>query len=144
MVPAIDKKSVYIFGGTHTDNYWLNSINSWKLWDYHHEQDFAENDKNQSKIKTFEYPNGDVYIGEMENCLRVGMGRCTYENGNSYEGKWINDMFHGQGAMEWSNGSKYEGEWFEDNRHGAGKMAYAEKANTSDKAEVIVILNAHV
>ncbi|RNC60129.1 MORN repeat containing protein [Trypanosoma cruzi] len=75
------------------------------------------------KDGTFNFPNGEAYVGDWndEKYIREGQGKCTYPNGDVYEGSWKNDKRHGFGKFVYS-GEKcvYEGEWKEGKRHGIG------------------------
>lgn len=72
------------------------------------------------------YPNGDVYEGEMRGDVREGFGvliqhgrrgrNCT----EKYEGNWIADRFDGQGSVHYSDGGSYQGAWSGFKRHGFG------------------------
>lgn len=59
---------------------------------------------------TFEYSNGDVYVGEMQRGKPCGFGKMQYSDDGSdrlenslvtYEGSWIDGKHHGMGKKDW-------------------------------------------
>ena len=60
---------------------------------------------------SYTYSNGDMYVGAMEDGLRVDHGRCTYANGDVYEGDWLNDRRHGEGVFIGRDRVRYRGNW---------------------------------
>ena len=60
---------------------------------------------------TFEYSNGDVYVGEMRDGVPSGVGTMQYSDDGSsdrlesslvtYEGEWLNGKHHGKGKKDW-------------------------------------------
>jgi len=51
------------------------------------------------------YENGDYYIGEWLNNLKLGKGKLYYKNGKiKYEGDFIKDKFEGNGKYIYENG----------------------------------------
>ena len=65
-----------------------------------------------------EYPNGDIYIGALENDLPNGQGKMTYANRDIYEGNWENGQRSGHGIMK--NAvfkQEYEGDWVNGELH---------------------------
>ena len=77
--------------------------------------------------KTIKYPNGDVYIGEVNNGnKRHGKGKMTYKRaGMVYEGEWKNGLYYGKGKKTYGNGDWYKGGWKDGYQHGQGKYTYA-------------------
>ena len=53
--------------------------------------------KNISNFKRIEYPNGEVYFGELKNKKREGYGTLTYTNGDKYIGYFVGDTPNGIG-----------------------------------------------
>lgn len=66
------------------------------------------------------YPNGTVYLGELENDTPHGHGKALYVGGASYEGDWNKGNREGLGKLSFSDGSYYEGT-FLNKFHGDGK-----------------------
>uniref|UniRef100_A0A6C0K0L6 Uncharacterized protein n=1 Tax=viral metagenome TaxID=1070528 RepID=A0A6C0K0L6_9ZZZZ len=75
--------------------------------------------------KRIEYPNGDVYDGNIKNGLPDGKWKITYANGDVYDGEWSENTKTGIGKMTYANGDVYDGEWFENTKTGIGTMIYA-------------------
>lgn len=56
------------------------------------------------------YSNGDHYIGEVDNWIKVGKGRIHYKTKNEiYEGDFVNDLKEGCGYLTLSDGRVYCG-----------------------------------
>eukprot|EP01031_Cornospumella_fuschlensis_P035517 gene35517-43059_t len=75
-----------------------------------------------------EYPNGDIYEGELAADGRLPHGKGTYtfsQDGESYDGQWNHGKFHGKGRYVYSNGDKYHGDWRDGYKHGYGVYVYA-------------------
>ena len=93
----------------------------------HGSLDHTQADNDQSNKVAIEYPNGDVYEGDVliicqsdsradtsRNGLREGYGRFIgRDTGNlrnyEYVGEWVNNMRHGQGRCYYYNGDLYQG-----------------------------------
>ncbi|OQS04036.1 hypothetical protein THRCLA_03684 [Thraustotheca clavata] len=116
------KRKIYLFGGTNVDHSWRNSSSVIDLWQCQYEP--APDMSRFEKIRTFEYPNGDIYIGELDpdTDIRIGLGRCTFKDGRVYEGHWAEDKFDGAGVMAYANGNIYDGTWRLGLRDGTGKL----------------------
>ena len=74
----------------------------------------------------FQFKNGDVYLGQMKNGLREGLGTQIYSNGSRYDGIWRNDAPNGQGRIIYENGDFYEGFWKNGVKQGQGKCHFAD------------------
>lgn len=72
------------------------------------------------------YPNGTVFIGEIENDLPNGHGKSLYFSGVVYEGDWKKGNREGKGKLTFSDGSYYEGA-FLNKFHGQGVYSSREK-----------------
>jgi hypothetical protein len=75
--------------------------------------------KNKGKGK-INFPNGDVYEGELKDGMMHGQG--TLQNNqltSRYEGLFRNGMKHGHGVLA-TNDSYYQGEWNYNKMQGAG------------------------
>ena len=60
------------------------------------------------------YPNGDIYIGDLLNNQRSGHGKMIYANGDIYQGEWEKDEKGGEtrsksGIMSYKNDNIYIG-----------------------------------
>lgn len=78
-------------------------------------------------LGTMHYTNGDIYVGNFDDCRRSGNGKMTYANGIVYEGEWKDHKQHGKGLVTYTDGSIYKGEFSNGNRHGKGKEIWADK-----------------
>ena len=85
----------------------------------------ANNAKNNSSKGHYTFPNGDYYVGPLNNNLPNGQGKRFTPNGKiRYDGNFVNGCAQGQGKLYWDNGEYYVGEWLNNARHGKGKMYY--------------------
>ena len=66
-------------------------------------------------FSTYDFANGDKYVGQWNGSKKNGLGAYTFTNGNKYVGDWNDDKKNGQGTFIWPDGKKYVGEW-KDNR----------------------------
>ena len=76
------------------------------------------------KYFTLEYPNGDIYIGEVKNKKRHGYGTWTALDGSEYVGQWKNGKQNGQGTFKLSNGAIFSGTWKDNLLNGRGSLTY--------------------
>ncbi|EQC37039.1 hypothetical protein SDRG_05268 [Saprolegnia diclina VS20] len=129
-VASPDRRKLYLFGGT-AGHSWRNATSVVDLWQYQYEP--APDMSRFEKIRTFQYPNGDVYIGELDpdTDIRRGLGRCTFVDGRVYEGHWADDVFDGPGVMTYANGDIYDGAWQHGTRDGLGKLTIAPSPSTN-------------
>lgn len=76
--------------------------------------------------KTIKYDNGDLYVGELDNCYREGNGTMSYyATGDIYEGEFYQNDISGKGVFKYSNGDVYVGEFLNSQKHGSGEFIYA-------------------
>ena len=101
------------------------------------------------QLKTVNYSNGDVYIGQVKDGLPHGVGTYTmtdgayyhgdfvdghfdgkgiyvWPSGNSYTGDFVRDMFQGKGVYTWASGGIYAGDFVNDVRTGKGTLIWPE------------------
>ncbi|MDC3140435.1 hypothetical protein OBA40_03660, partial [Alphaproteobacteria bacterium] len=71
-------------------------------------------------LGTFNYDNGNKYIGEYKNGKINGQGKFFYKSGAIYDGNNKDGLAHGFGSLTFKNGDKYEGYFLKDKYHGAG------------------------
>jgi len=45
----------------------------------------------------YTWPNGQIYLGDFKNNIRVGKGLFTHPNGTKYDGSWKDGKFDGFG-----------------------------------------------
>tara|TARA_B100001063_G_scaffold230256_1_gene243194 strand:- start:1472 stop:2629 length:1158 start_codon:yes stop_codon:yes gene_type:complete len=76
------------------------------------------------KYFTLEYPNGDIYIGEVKNKKRHGYGTWTTLDGSKYVGQWKNGEQNGQGTFKLSNGAVFSGTWKDNLLNGRGSLTF--------------------
>jgi len=82
---------------------------------------------------TFDYTNGDVYVGQFEYGFRSGKGIMTFANGDTYNGEWKADMMHGKGTYTFltpdptkpKKNDVYTGQWRFNMMHGKGSYKFA-------------------
>jgi len=83
-----------------------------------------KNNKPHGKKCRFEYPNGDIFVGECkyggENIKWERWGKYTWRDGDKYTGPWKNGKMHGTGQMRYSNGHTFRGEWRNGERFNGG------------------------
>lgn len=60
------------------------------------------------------------YIGEKENGVPNGQGKCKFINGSSYEGEWKDGTPNGYGTAYFASGNQYTEEWKDNNPNGKG------------------------
>ena len=80
----------------------------------------SEGDLLYSVMNTISFPDGDKYVGELNNGLPHGNGTYTYSNGDKYIGVWNNGKYNGKGTYTHSDGRKYVGEFKDNMKHGKG------------------------
>ena len=71
---------------------------------------------------TQNYPNGDVYRGQMSKKQCHGKGIYNWKSGSMYDGDWLNNLKSGIGKQVWPDGSSYEGEWIQNQFGGKGTL----------------------
>jgi hypothetical protein len=64
------------------------------------------------------FPNGQVYMGEIDNGVRHGVGSNQWPNGQFYRGEWLLGSRTGRGTHEWPDGRKVTGQWLDGHLHG--------------------------
>jgi len=63
---------------------------------------------------TYDWSNGDKYIGEHKNGLGHGIGTYTYPSGTKYVGAFKDGLYNGQGTYTIADGTVYKGLWKND------------------------------
>ena len=54
------------------------------------------------------YPNGELYIGKLQACKRVGKGKYISRDGSVFEGDFIEDVKEGEGSVEMKDGTTFK------------------------------------
>lgn len=62
----------------------------------------------------YQWPNGQLYVGEWKNKMMHGKGNLTYSDGRVYEGMFMNGLRHGKGTLTYPNNEKFVGEFVND------------------------------
>ena len=79
--------------------------------------------ENNCKIRIINYEDGSIYIGEIKNNKKDGLGKIYSSSGiKYYDGEWKNDRKEGYGRLFINNIMIYEGEWKNDKKEGYGIM----------------------
>ena len=79
---------------------------------------------------TFEWANGNKYIGKVFKGKRDGFGIMMFGEHDSlgmrsYSGYWVNNVPSGNGSTVMTNGEFYIGEIFEGKKNGHGTLTFA-------------------
>jgi serine/threonine-protein kinase len=69
---------------------------------------------------TYTWADGEKVVGEFKNGSPEGLVTRTFGNGNSYVGEEKYGNKNGHGTFKWADGNKYVGEWKDDNMNGKG------------------------
>ena len=86
--------------------------------------EFKDGKENGQGTKTYSY--GSVYVGEFKDGWENGQGTLTYDNGAKYVGEFKDGLMYGQGTMTYDDGSKYVGEWKDAVLDGQGTYTYGD------------------
>jgi hypothetical protein len=86
--------------------------------------EFKDGKENGQGTKTYSY--GSVYVGEFKDGWENGQGTLTYDNGAKYVGEFKDGLMYGQGTMTYDDGSKYVGEWKDAQLDGQGTYTYGD------------------
>ena len=76
---------------------------------------------------TFQWDNGDMYIGSWVNGLPNGQGKFIWENGDNYMGAFDDGKLSGKGTYKWKTGNSYNGIWAENKMNGRGTYYWAQE-----------------
>jgi hypothetical protein len=79
----------------------------------------------QSKKSSFEFANGDRYVGDTLNGEMHGVGTYYFACGDLYHGYFVNGSREGIGIYTHSNGCQYQGEFFDGKPNGRGEYNYS-------------------
>ena len=71
------------------------------------EQYVSDNSYDSYTFEVINYPNGDKYIGELQDGKKHGQGLYIWESGDVWYGEWDNDQRYGHGIYAWYSG-KYK------------------------------------
>ena len=80
---------------------------------------------------SYEWDDGDKYVGEFKDNKMHGQGTYTFPDGDKYVGEFIDDKGYGQGTYTYANGAKYVGEIKDGKKHGQGTYTYSD--GTADR-----------
>lgn len=67
---------------------------------------------------TFEYANGDKYVGDWKDDMQHGKGIYFFHTGDRYEGAYVQGERTGAGIYYHANGNKYVGNFKDGMQHG--------------------------
>lgn len=74
---------------------------------------------------TYQYANGNRYVGDFKNGNPDGQGILYFANGNKYLGHWQQNWRQGEGRFIFTEGHEYLGQFERNQFHGKGLMRYA-------------------
>jgi hypothetical protein len=75
-------------------------------------------------VRTIEYDDGSVYVGEFRDNQLNGQGTITFASGSVYVGEFRDDQINGQGTFTFANGDVYVGEFRDGLANGQGTYTY--------------------
>ena len=75
--------------------------------------------------------NGNKYIGHWQDNMQQGEGKFTFNEGHEYFGQFKRSQFHGKGIMRFANGDVYDGDWQSNKQEGLGTYSF----HTGDRYE---------
>jgi len=78
----------------------------------------------------YQFENGVVYMGQMKNEMREGLGIQVWPDGSRYEGIWLNNKANKKGRLIYSDGDFNFGDWKDDKKFGKGKFVHFDGAAT--------------
>ena len=77
---------------------------------------------------TYQYKNGDLYVGDWKKGKRHGKGFYAHSVGewetDLYVGDFVEDMKNGEGIYTFTDGVRYIGEFKDDKKEGKGRYIY--------------------
>ena len=73
-------------------------------------QYITENNATENGWAIKVYPQS-VYIGDLIQKIRHGIGTLIFHSGIKYEGEWSKGSFQGRGSITYPDGIQYEGQW---------------------------------
>ena len=68
--------------------------------------------------------NGNKYLGHWDKNWREGQGRYVFNEGHEYLGEFHRNQFQGKGVMRYANGDRYDGNWAHNLPNGFGVYAF--------------------
>ena len=79
-----------------------------------------------SSVRTENYSNGDIYVGEFKDGLRDGEGTYTFSDDSKYIGQWTDGEMDGEGVFTYtSSGDRYVGQWLKGEKYGEGVYTFS-------------------
>lgn len=89
--------------------------------------------KSEIPVETIRYADGRVYVGQVVNGKRHGIGKLTWPSGSTYEGDWRDDKQNGKGKYTWGKDTKwagdvYEGDFVDGKMHGKGQYTWGQSS----------------
>ena len=90
---------------------------------------YTQIEQSASDKTRIDYPNGNYYIGEVENNLPHGYGIMYFSFGLRFEGFWKEGKEHGKGTLIDDDGSRDEGEYTNGNLDVWSRKSYDADSN---------------
>ncbi|MBR4792736.1 MAG: hypothetical protein IK038_03625 [Bacteroidaceae bacterium] len=75
-------------------------------------------------VDTVLLDDGTLYMGQIQDSLFNGYGRCIYADGTVYEGQWKDGLWDGQGIVVYPDGDIYKGAFRNHVKQGKGTYLY--------------------
>ena len=89
---------------------------------------YARMQNDSIPVDTVMLDDGTLYMGQIQDSLFNGQGRCIYADGTVYEGEWKDGLWNGQGIVVYPDGDVYKGEFRNHIKEGKGIYYYGSGA----------------
>ena len=124
---GINRATVYSPVGNYSQHAWIGYPEAWSFINRSRAAAPGTLYAAEASV-TFDYQNGDRYIGVMKNGQKSGQGKMLYANGNVYQGNWSLDKREGKGMLSWSPDDlsmvSFDGDWKDGSINGQGTMVF--------------------
>ena len=90
---------------------------------------YAGNSNDSIPVDTLLFNDGSYYVGQVQDSLSNGHGRCIYADGTIYDGEWKDGLWNGEGNVVYPDGDIYRGSFKNHVKEGNGTYIYASGAS---------------